>query len=191
MTQEEAIVDMMRKMTSATGKSVDESFIGTRSLVRIADPDARGAVDSMHAMHRRHRSTPEKHADRIELHQILDNPAYTNLPMQYEYDFGDCWEHSLSLLCRVDNATDFFQCIAGEGHSMAEDAGGVKGWEELKLGYRAQALWKEQKEKMRWFEREASNRDEAALGNGWERIWAKTKINGRLAELAGKVVSFT
>lgn len=168
MTQEEAIFDMMRKMTGATGKSVDESFLGTRSLLRIADPDARGAVDSMHAMHRRHRSTPEKHADRTKLHQMLDNLAYTNAPMQYEYDFGDCWEHSLSLVSRADNATDFFQCIAGEGHGVAEDVCGVKGWEELKLAYRAQAPGKQQKEKMRWFSREASNRDEAGLGNGRE-----------------------
>jgi len=146
--QEEAIMDMITKLTGATGKNIDEAYLGTRSLLRITGPDAREHIDHMHAMHRRHKNTPENKADRLKLHQVLDNPSYSNAPMQYEYDFGDCWEHQMTLVSRAEKATDFFQCKAGEGHGVAEDVGSAKGWEELKLAYRSPSPGQDQREKM-------------------------------------------
>ena len=185
------MMDMITKLTSATGKNVDEAYLGTRSLLRIVDPDAREHIDYMHAMHRRHKNTPEKKANRLKLYQVLDDPAYSNAPMQYEYDFGDCWEHLITHVSRAEKAMDYFQCKAGEGHGVAEDVGSATGWEELKLAYRSSRLSQDQKEKMDWFENLASNEDRHGLDNGGDRMWPKTKVKSRLAELAGKVVGFT
>lgn len=187
---EEAMMDMITKLTGTSGKPFDEAYLGTRSLLRIVDPDAGEYIDHMHAMHRRHKNTVEKKADRLKLHQVLDDPSYRNAPMQYEYDFGDCWEHQITHVSRAEKATDFFQCKAGEGHGVAEDVGSAKGWEELKLAYRSSRPDQDQKEKMDWFGNLASNEDRHGLDNGGDRMWPKTKVNSRLAELAGKVVGF-
>ena len=185
------MLDMVKKMTGTMGKALGELYMGTRSLLRIVDPDAGEYIDHMHAMHRRHQDTLEKRADRLKLYQVLDDPSYSNAPMQYEYDFGDCWEHQMTLLSRVGTTSGVFQCTAGEGHGVAEDVGSSKGWEDLKQAYRSQRPNKEQKEKMEWFENLASNEDRQGLDNGRDRMWPKTKINSRLAELAGRAVGFT
>lgn len=190
-SSENAMLDMMQKLMGTTGKDVDESFIGTRSLLRVVDPDHQRYIDNVHAMHRRHRETPEKMADQLKLHQVLDKASYANAPFQYEYDFGDNWEPQISRLPRAEKATDFFQCPAGEGHGVAEDVGSKTGWEDLKKAYRSQRPNDQQKEKMRWFENLASNEDRHGLNNGRDRQWPKTKVNSRLSELAGKVVGFT
>lgn len=190
-SQEEAMADMIAKLTGTVGNDINEAYLGTRSLLRIVDPDTGEHIDRMHAMHRRHKNTPEKRADRLKLHQVLDDPSYRNAPMQYEYDFGDCWEHQMTHETRAEKATDFFQCKTGEGHGVAEDVGSANGWEELKLAYRSSRPSEDQKEKMDWFENLASNEDRHGLDNGGDRRWPKTKVNSRLAELAGKVVGFT
>ena len=172
---------------------VDMAFLGTRARLRIVDPtsDPRVSVDSMHAMHRRHRDTPERKADRVRLYQVFDNAAYRDAPLEYEYDFGDCWEHAITVVGRADAATDYFRCLDGEGHGVAEDVGGTKGWEALKAAYRADRPSREQREKMVWFERQASNEDRRGLRDGWEHGWPKSRVNARLGELAGRAVGFT
>ena len=182
---------MINKMKGTAGQDVNESYARTRSLLRVYNPNTRNYIDNMHAMHRRHRDSPENRADRLKLHQVLDNASYRNAPLQYEYDFGDCWERQLVNLSRAEKATDFFQCTAGEGHGIAGDVGSAQGWEELKRAYRSQRPNKDQREKMEWFERQAGNEDRQGLGDGRDRMWPKTKVNSRLAELAGKVMGFT
>ena len=179
---ENGMMDMVKKLMSASGKPVDESYLGTRSLLRIVDPNTRAYIDNMHSMHRRHKDTPEKKADRLKLYQVLDDSSYSNAPMQYEYDFGDCWEHLITDVARAEEATDFFQCTAGEGRGVAEDVGSSKGWEDLKRAFRSQRQKIDQKEKMEWFEKKASNKDQHGLKNGGDKLWPKTEINARLAE---------
>lgn len=147
-------------------------------------------IDFMHNGHRQHPRTPEKKSSKVKLLNVLEKPAYKYKPFEYEYDFGDCWEHAITLEGRKEG-TDFFMCVDGEGHYVAEDAASWRGWNKLKSAYRAQRPDKEQMENMRWFERVASNRDPQGLKNGRERVWAKGMINRRLADLAGKALSFT
>ena len=147
-------------------------------------------VDSMYSGLRKHPQTPEKKSHKIRLHEVFEREQYQGLLFEYEYDFGDCWRHDIKVIARTD-ATDFFMCTDGEGHGCAEDAGNTTGWEELKTAYRASDPTQEQKEKIRWYEEDASNRDRRGLGGGREREWAKGMINRKLAELSGQAIGFS
>jgi hypothetical protein len=101
--------------------------------------------------------------------------------MEYEYDFGDGWCHTITIVSRVA-ATSIFECTDGEGHGVAEDVGSVRGWDELKRAYRAARPDKSQREKMLWFETQASNAEGGGLHDK-ERVWAMEKINHLLISL--------
>ncbi|KAL8884593.1 MAG: hypothetical protein Q9215_007400 [Flavoplaca cf. flavocitrina] len=169
-----------------------------RYLLRIIEDDPHGpggvssgkGVDFMNNSARQHPQTPEKKASKVKLWEVLDRPQYKDMPLEYEYDFGDCWFHGIKVIGRSD-VTGFFQCIDGQGHSVAEDVGCAGGWEKLKAAYRAARPDKGQKSNMRWYETQASNGDREGLGSGREKRWAKGEINRKLAELAGMAPNFT
>jgi hypothetical protein len=54
--------------------------------------------------------------------------------IDYEYDFGDGWEHEIVVEARAVAEADtiYPACIAGEGACPPEDSGGAGGFEELK-----------------------------------------------------------
>ncbi len=96
-------------------------------LLRIVEkqglgPRGFGAVDMMHSGSRWRARTPEKKSKKVELYKVFDKPEYQDLEIQYEYDFGDCWEHENVLSGRAEH-TDHFTCKAGQGCTCAEDAG--------------------------------------------------------------------
>ena len=185
ITQDQSIQRLLESLTT-TGAPEG----GVPNLLRIVEDDPHGpggmiggkGIDFMHNGQRQHVRTPEKKSSKVKLRDVLDKPEYRDKPMEYEYDFGDCWEHAISLEGRGEG-TAFFACVDGEGHYVAEDVGSWRGWNELKMAYRAQRPNAKQREKMRWFEQMASNRDVQGLGNGRERVWAKDLINRRLAFL--------
>ena len=179
------ITNYIMKMSTALG-DIEQQYLGARSFLRIVDPDTMKHIDRMHMGSRRHKETPEKMANRLKLHQVLDDPSYRDAPLQYEYDFGDCWEHQKTHMSRADKATDCFQCTDGEGHGVAEDVGSTDGWKNLKRAYRNQRPNKEQREKMKWFESFATNMDPKGLGNGRDKVWPKVEINSRLEKMVGK-----
>ncbi|CAF9908570.1 MAG: hypothetical protein HETSPECPRED_008116 [Heterodermia speciosa] len=179
------ITNYIMRMSNAIG-DVEQQYVGARSFLRIVDPDTMKYIDRMHMGSRRHKETPEKMANRLKLHQVLDDPSYRDAPLQYEYDFGDCWEHQMTHMSRADNATDCFQCTDGEGHGVAEDVGSTDGWKNLKRAYRNQRPNKEQREKMKWFESFTTNMDPKGLGNGRDKVWPKVEINSRLEKMVGK-----
>jgi len=51
--------------------------------------------------------------------------------LTYIYDFGDDWNHVISLKKIWPDATDHPMLVAGEGKCPPEDCGGVWGYEEL------------------------------------------------------------
>jgi len=69
-----------------------------------------------------------------KLSDVFENEKYKNKYIEYTYDFGDSWEHSVLLFGRAEEAvsSDFIFCIGGEGAPVAEDVGGPPGWEHLK-----------------------------------------------------------
>jgi hypothetical protein len=140
----------------------------------------KGGVDMMHNHSRVHPQTPEIAASKVKLGQILEQ--YKGAPIEYEYDPGDSWEHKITVTGRVA-ATEVFVCTGGEGHDVAEDVGSDMGWESLKEAYRAQRPDKDQKNRMCWFETQASNADPHGLGNGRDRIFDRDGVNFKLARI--------
>lgn len=97
----------------------------------------------------------------------------------YTYDFGDHWEHDLTILGREDATRDFI-CLDGSGHYVAEDVGGVRGWESLKQAYQTTRPTKEQKERRKWFEQQASNSDPRGLAGNQVNAWDREATNRAL-----------
>jgi hypothetical protein len=106
----------------------------------------------------------------------------TDLTKVYTYDFADNWEHFMTVTGRAD-PTNTFECLSGSGHGVAEDVGGVNGWKALKEAYRVARPSKDQREKMFWFERQASNRDKGGLDGDRVNAWDQEKVNRALAKL--------
>ncbi len=136
----------------------------------------------MHNGMRKHAATPEVSPAKTRLGKVFENKQYKGAPMEYEYDFGDCWVHKIKIVGRAD-ASDRFVCLEGAGHGVAEDAGSTSGWEALKKAYRTTTPTKEQREKRAWFEKQASNRDPRGLANGRDRIWDMVGVNVALARI--------
>jgi Plasmid pRiA4b ORF-3-like protein len=96
---------------------------------------------------------------------------------------GDNWRHYITLGGRTP-ATDYFECLKGTGHGVAEEVGGTWGWNNLKAAYRTTKPNKEQEEKMHWFENHASNADPLGLGDGREHEWSQEDVNLQLKDIA-------
>jgi len=52
---------------------------------------------------------------------------------EYEYDFGDCWEHEIIVekVMEPEAGIKYPRCLAGERACPPEDCGGPGGYEEL------------------------------------------------------------
>ncbi len=59
--------------------------------------------------------------------------SLSNKKANYEYDFGDSWEHTILLekIFPIEKGSKYPKCIAGERACPPEDCGGVWGYEEL------------------------------------------------------------
>lgn len=58
---------------------------------------------------------------------------FKNEPIEYVYDFGDYWEHSVRIVKEIkDERLLHPKCIQGEGTCPPEDVGGIHGFEEFK-----------------------------------------------------------
>lgn len=150
------IARLTRPTTAASPREFD---------LRITDPAEQtmfSGIDRMHEGRRKHPHTAEKLADKLKLHQVLDDARHRGKRLVYTYDFGDHWEHCMTVEGRAAPTRDF-QVLHGSGHGVAEDAGGVRGWEEVKAAYRAARPTGEQREKRAWFEGLASNADPGGL----------------------------
>ena len=115
------------------------------------------------------------------LRDVFENDNYKNKQIEYLYDFGDNWEHSITLIGRADTSTSSIVCISGEGGHVAEDCGGAVGWQELKKFY-AEHGHKEEYEcpdpsahhQLRWYENICLNGQKCGLMPG---SWNKEAIN--------------
>lgn len=73
--------------------------------------------------------TADKNAARVKLSRIFTEAGQTYI---YTYDFGDSWEHQITLEEIKEGAFTKAGCIAGQGYCPREDCGGVWGYRELK-----------------------------------------------------------
>ncbi|TVY88238.1 hypothetical protein LAWI1_G005755 [Lachnellula willkommii] len=158
-----------------------------KNLLRIIEKDPFGpggfgsgrGLDSMHNQDRVHSQTPEVDSKKIKLGKVLQNKEYEGAGIEYEYDFGDCWQHTVEVVGRAE-ASKGFLCLGGEGHGVAEDVGSVDGWLGLREAYRTANPTTEQRERRTWFESRASNRDPRGLGNGREWDWDTIGVSAKL-----------
>lgn len=82
-----------------------------------------------------HEGTPGTPEREVRLDQVLRQPGDS---LNYEYDFGDGWEHVLRVIDVRTCATDdpVARCEAGERACPPDDIGGIHRWNEL-----AAQLW--------------------------------------------------
>ena len=120
---------------------------------------------------------------------VFENDEYKNKQIEYLYDFGDNWEHSITLIGRARTSTSSIVCLSGEGGHAAEDCGGAFGWQELKQLYAEHGHEKEATctdpsahETLRWYENGCLN------GQKWgltPEVWDKEAINKEFAATDG------
>lgn len=162
--EERPVEDIMALMAHYKAQSFGEQkdFGPRQNFIRIVNPNDQKMVDSTHSFGRKHSQTPEKKADKVYVGEQFNKKEWKNAEWEYMYDFGDNWGHEIEIIGR-GNIDDAFKCTDGNGHGIAEDAGSMPGWEELKNAYRAAKPDDEQKEKMHWYENMASNFDPEGL----------------------------
>ncbi|ORY11905.1 plasmid pRiA4b ORF-3-like protein-domain-containing protein [Clohesyomyces aquaticus] len=149
----------------------DATFWGFRKFVlRLREKDKLGVhnPDTMGGhVNRTHPETKEKSTEHTKLFKILDDKEYSDLEMEYMYDFGDNWRHDIIRKGRAP-PTSHIVCLDGRGHGVAQDAT-ITGWEALKEAYRSPSPNEEQRDNIYWYENEAMNGDSNGLGGGGPR----------------------
>ncbi len=68
-------------------------------------------------------------ADKIQLRDIFTKEKQT---YRYIYDFGDNWDHKITLEKILKENIEHPICVAGKGQCPPEDCGGVWGFAEMK-----------------------------------------------------------
>lgn len=69
-------------------------------------------------------------------HKIADNFSIDFKKAEYTYDFGDDWEHIITLekILPRDKGVSYPRCIQGKRACPPEDCGGIWGYEEICQG---------------------------------------------------------
>jgi hypothetical protein len=83
---------------------------------------------------RRRRGAPE-HGDRSDDEVVLsDLVKRAGKRFEYEYDFGDSWQHDLVVeeILEAERDVVYRSCVAGEGACPPEDSGGIGGYFHLR-----------------------------------------------------------
>ena len=170
---ENAMLDMIQRSMGKVDPNSPREY-----ELRILDKTG-FAIDKMHDNQRAHPRTLEKSSRSTKLFQVLDDPKFGDGTMVYTYDFGDRWEHLLTITGRAE-ATGKFRCIDGVGHGVPED---VKqdGWAPLKEAYRTTSPNKEQRKHRQWYERHASNANPKGLDGGREHVFDKDAVDAMLS----------
>jgi hypothetical protein len=83
--------------------------------------------------------------------KVRDYISPDNDKMLYEYDFGDCWEHLITLekIINKESGQKYPTCIDGARACPPEDVGGVGGYENF-LEIIGDPLHPEYKSTLRW-----------------------------------------
>lgn len=122
---------------------------------------------------------PRESSGDYQLQTYFETARFRDHDLIYQYDFGDSWEHIITVLGRGEKV-DFFFCVDGEGHGCAEDAGGPTGWEDVRDAYKKRNGDKDLRE---WYEKNCTNGDPAGLKGEKVWRWDQAEINGHLVHL--------
>jgi Plasmid pRiA4b ORF-3-like protein len=122
------------------------------------------------------------------LRDVFENPTYKDKAIEYLYDFGDNWMHSITLIGRALMSTSKIVCLSGEGSPAGEDCGGAHGWQDLKEVYQEHADEdppcdnKEAHRCMEWYEDDCLNGRKVGL-EPWR--WDRAAVNAEFAKSNG------
>jgi len=75
--------------------------------------------------------TEDEDESKVRLNELLSRPRSS---MRYEYDFGDCWEHKITLekILEADpRCQECAVCLEGKMQCPPEDCGGIWGYYDL------------------------------------------------------------
>lgn len=108
-----------------------------------------------------------KKSSRVTLEEVLDKPEYVGKSLEYHYDFGDGWEHTIEKI-DTEPGDGIIRCVSGSGHGVAEDCGGTEGWKKLKSIFRRflqandpektiRSLPSDEREIFEWYKQGCSN----------------------------------
>lgn len=124
---------------------------------------------------------PQRSRDfaKVTLCRVFEDPKLKDTTIRFTYDFGDGWEHFITCVGRTDLTTKF-NCLEGNGHACAEGVGGWRGWRKLLEAYDAESPTEDQKERIKWYETEAVNKDRKGLRGDRKLEWDRDQINSRL-----------
>jgi hypothetical protein len=97
---------------------------------------------------------------RMMLSQLLSEPGNR---IRYTYDFGDAWEHEISLekVLGVDSEQLYPTCVAGRGACPPEDCGSIWGYARLREVL-ADPSDEEHARVLEWLELESASEFDAA-----------------------------
>ncbi|KAK4211173.1 MM3350-like domain-containing protein [Rhypophila decipiens] len=170
-----SMIQFTRRLTMG-----DHSGAPREYLLRLTDPMTKikgGAgfhhVDEAVRRLREHPGTEEKMAHMMPLYKFFEDKRWEGKQLVYVYDFGNYWEHFMTL----------YKCVDGTGHYVAEDVGSWKGWEELKKAYRTTKPTKVQEERKTWFETRAANRDPKGLYGQRVHLFDKALCTKQLTDM--------
>lgn len=113
---------------------------------------------------------PRESSEDYQLQTYFETPRFRDQDLIYQYDFGDSWEHLITVLGRGDKL-EFFFCVDGEGHRCAED---------VRNAYKKRGGDKDLRE---WYEKTCINGDPAGLKGEKVWRWDQAEINGHLVHL--------
>ncbi len=79
---------------------------------------------------------PAHYADKHSTHMKLGNVAAAGVCFTYRYDFGDDWEHDVTVerVLSAEAGVLYPVCVAGDGDCPPEDCGGVERYVRLLAG---------------------------------------------------------
>ena len=116
---------------------------------------------------------PPLDAKKIKLNEIIRNPKQK---IEYVYDFGDGWDHTLKLEKIMEEKKDqkYPVCLDGERNCPPDDCGGIGGYKDL-LKILKNKKHEEHKEMLEW------------LGNPFDsEAFDCEKVNKELKRFAKK-----
>jgi hypothetical protein len=107
-------IERLRNNVRAVNNNEPVSDNGPRqNLLRIIKKKQNRICSDV--VHRRiyiHSQTPETNSKKIKPSKASENKECEGASIEYEYDFGDCWKHQISLMGRADAMT-IFKCFDG------------------------------------------------------------------------------
>ena len=102
------------------------------------------------------RDFPDEAQDARKARLSMFLTEYGRKKFDYIYDFGDCWEHTISIekILEAAPGQEYPCLIEAEGNCPPEDVGGYPGYEEL-LAVKADPAHERRKEFEQWMDLDA------------------------------------